>query len=192
MALAVPRQCLKLAGFSPCCLSFCPIGEAIGTLSDESASPAFTGFCAMESRYSSKLCRSSTRTSESPRCQTSLKYSNSFLNRKGKSALDELHGPFDRHLAANCDQMRMVRHHDEMMELEFARPRIGTQHVNEQHCIAFRLEQGPPHARLRGNEKGTRGAQDLASVGMAGWSCHNQGLKPDSFRRISGTAKAMP
>jgi len=31
-ALAVPRQCLELAGFSPCRLLFCQIGEAVGKL----------------------------------------------------------------------------------------------------------------------------------------------------------------
>ena len=78
------------------------------------------------------------------------------------------------------------------MELEFARRHIGTEYVNQQSRITFPREQGPPHARLRGNEKRTRGVQEPAQVGVAGWSCHTQGLKPDPIRRIGGTAEAMP
>ena len=53
------------------------------------------------------------------------------------------------------------------MELELARRHIGTEYVNQQSCITFPQEQGPPHARLRGNEKRTGGVQDPARVGMA-------------------------
>jgi hypothetical protein len=55
----------------------------------------------------------------------------------------KLHGPFNRHVAANLDQqMHMIGHHDEIMELEFARRHIGAQHINQQRRITFRVEQG--------------------------------------------------
>ena len=69
---------------------------------------------------------------------------------------------------------------------------METQDLNQQRRITLPLQQDPPHAGLRGNEKCLRGAQGLARVGMTGWPWHSQGLKPDSLRRIGGTAKAMP
>jgi hypothetical protein len=53
------------------------------------------------------------------------------------------------------EQMHVIRHDDEIVQLELPRGDVRTQNVNQEHCIAFRLEQAPPHARLGGREKGS-------------------------------------
>lgn len=82
-----------------------------------------------------------------------------FLQAVGESALDELHGPFNGRIACDREQqMQVVRHDDEIVQLEFSRRNVGTQHVDQQQGIALRLEQGPPHAGGCGGEKRARRA----------------------------------
>ena len=86
----------------------------------------------------------------------------------------------------------MVGHDHEVMQPEFPRCDIGTQHVDHQCGIAFRLQQRAPLAGLCGGEKRTRRTHNPVRAGVACRSCHHQGLKPDSFPYRCGTAKAMP
>ena len=41
------------------------------------------------------------------------------------------------------EQMHMIGHDDEIMQLEFSRRDIRTQDVDEQRCIAFRIATRP-------------------------------------------------
>jgi len=54
--------------------------------------------------------------------------------------LDELHGLFDRHVAGHLNQeVNVIRHDNEIKQLEFALRDKRTQHIDEQLRIALRL-----------------------------------------------------
>ncbi len=58
-----------------------------------------------------------------------------------ESALDELHGLFDRHSVSNAQQkMYMVGHDYEIMEFELCLCHKRSQHVDQKGGIAFRLQ----------------------------------------------------
>jgi hypothetical protein len=63
--------------------------------------------------------------------------------------------------------MHVIGHDDEVMHFEFALASVGAQHVNEQGRVSLGLQQGTPHAGLRGYEEGTRRAEYLAALGMS-------------------------
>ena len=54
--------------------------------------------------------------------------------------LDELHGLFDRHVAGHLNQeVNVIRHDNEIKQLEFALRDKRTQHIDEKLRIALRL-----------------------------------------------------
>jgi len=62
------------------------------------------------------------------------------LESKGKPPFDKLHGLFDGHFMVNCYQeMYVIRHEDEIMELEFALRDIRTHNVDQKRRIPFGL-----------------------------------------------------
>lgn len=62
------------------------------------------------------------------------------LESKGEPPFDELHGLFDGHFPVNCYQeMYVIRHDDEIMELKFALRDIRTHHVDQKRRIPFGL-----------------------------------------------------
>ena len=53
----------------------------------------------------------------------------------------KLHCLFDGHVARKChQQMKMIWHDHEIMQLKFTCGYIQSQHVDEKHRIPFRLE----------------------------------------------------
>ena len=67
-----------------------------------------------------------------------------FLQAVGESAFDELHGPFNGRIACDREQqMQVVRHDDEIVQLKFSRRYVGTQHVDQQQGIALGLVDSP-------------------------------------------------
>src|ERR1039457_2059355 len=88
--------------------------------------------------------------------------------------------------------MHMVWHDYEIMQLEFSRRHIRSQHVDEQRRVPLRLQQGSAHAHFRRNKKCTRRAEDLARISIAERCCHKQGLKPGSFLCYAARLKSCP
>lgn len=93
--------------------------------------------------------------------------------------------------------MHVVRHDDEIAQLEFSRSNVGTQHVDRQQGIVFRLEQGSPHAGACGGEKGARRVEDLGGTGIAERFRHRRGQTTIAFacplpnRRLGNLDKAL-
>jgi hypothetical protein len=78
-------------------------------------------------------------------------------------------------------QMQMVRHDYEIMQLKFSFLAIETKHIDQERSVAVRLSQRLAHACLRGYKKPARRTQDSIPARIALRVRHPQGLKPDSF-----------
>ena len=80
----------------------------------------------------------------------------------GEPAFDKLHGLFDGHFVLDRQkQMNVIRHDDEIVQVEFSFGDEGPQHIDKKGYISFRLKQASAHARLRGREEGAGWAEDV-------------------------------
>ena len=68
-----------------------------------------------------------------------------------EAAFDELHGFLDGHVAVKFDQqVNVIGHDDEVVQLEFVLGDQRTQHIDQQARIAFSLKETPAHAGAGG------------------------------------------
>src|SRR5260221_465500 len=87
---------------------------------------------------------------------------------KGESTLNELHGFLNGHVAAYRDQQVHVIWHDyKVMNAEFSRGGVRTQHIDHQCSVALRLDQRATLTRLRSCEEGARCTHNVFWSGMA-------------------------
>jgi hypothetical protein len=71
--------------------------------------------------------------------------------------------------------MHVVGHDHEIVQFKPMLGDEGTQYIDEQSGIAFRLQQSLAHARLCRREKDARRAQNAGCGSIAGWMRHGRG-----------------
>jgi hypothetical protein len=84
--------------------------------------------------------------------------------------------------------MQVVRHDDEVVELEPTRANAGTKDFDEKRGVALGPEKMAASMRFGGHEEGAAGFDDVVGIGVAVRFGHGtQGLKPKFILRLYGT-----